>query len=387
MKPTFQLGRIGGIAIGIHYSLFLAAILIAWSLAVSFFPYYFPEWSKTQYWSIGVVAAILLFASVLIHELAHSFVAIARGHEITGITLFIFGGVSNIKAMDETARDEFVISVVGPITSAILGGISLAIWMAARAADASLSGPLAGLFLYLALVNLLLAAFNILPGFPLDGGRVFRSIVWMITGNVVRATDIAATVGSFFGWALILGGVIIVFMGDFISGIWLGLIGWFLWSAAGSTRTQVQMEHVLKGLLVQQIMEADPPRIQGSLPIDALVRQYFVLQGRNAVLVNSETGLGGIVTLTDLNRRLKFRQPDTVQARDIMTPAPLISVEASAPVIEALQTMQEKGIKHLVVTREGAMSGMITLESMQRYFRAMRIAKPESRGTLRPPTG
>ena len=267
MKPTFQLGRIAGIAIGIHYSLFLAAILIAWSLAVGFFPHYFPNWSNTQYWTVGVIAAILLFASVLIHELAHSVVAIARGHEITGITLFILGGVSNVKAKNETARDEFVISVVGPITSAVLGAVFFFLWALTRATDASLSGLLAGLFLYLALVNLVLALFNILPGFPLDGGRVFRSIVWTVTGNMVRATDIAATVGSIFGWMLILGGVLIIFIGDFISGIWVGFIGWFLWSAAKSTRVQVQMEHVLSGLIVHQIMDSDPAENAGNLAV------------------------------------------------------------------------------------------------------------------------
>ena len=212
MKPSFRLGRIAGVEIGIHYTWLFAFALIAWSLAEGFFPGYFPGWSIGAYWLTGAVAAVFLFLSVLVHELAHSFVAKAKGLPVQGITLFIFGGVSNIGGEAAKAKDEFVIAIVGPLTSLVLSGLSWVLYRVLPGQD----GPLVAILSYLSLINLMLAGFNLLPGFPLDGGRVLRSILWGTTGSLTKATRIAASVGQAFGWLLIAWGVYQVLGGQLL---------------------------------------------------------------------------------------------------------------------------------------------------------------------------
>ncbi|MDO8750071.1 MAG: site-2 protease family protein, partial [Dehalococcoidia bacterium] len=231
MRPSFRLGRIAGVEIGVHYTWLFAFALIAWSLAAGFFPISFPGWSPVAYWATGVAAALLLFVSVLLHELAHSFVAKAKGLPVRGITLFIFGGVSNIGGEAAKAKDEFVIAIVGPLTSLVLAGFFWLLYSVLMNTSRLWSGqgePLAATLFYLSLINLMLAAFNLLPGFPLDGGRVLRSILWGTTGSLAKATRIAASVGQAFGWLLIAWGVYQVLGGNYLGGLWIAFIGWFL---------------------------------------------------------------------------------------------------------------------------------------------------------------
>ena len=199
VENTFKLGRIAGIEIGIHYTWLFGFVLLAWSLAAGFFPANFPGWGPATYWIIGILAALALFLSVLIHELSHSFVARARGQGVHSITLFLFGGISNLEADSRNAKDEFLVSVVGPLTSFVL---AVAFWALLRAAGPA-NRPLAATLVYLVFVNALLGAFNLLPGFPLDGGRVLRSIIWAFTGNGRKATEIASYAGQGFGFLLI----------------------------------------------------------------------------------------------------------------------------------------------------------------------------------------
>ncbi|MFW6151149.1 MAG: site-2 protease family protein, partial [Chloroflexota bacterium] len=196
MKSSIRLGRIAGIEIGIHYTWIFIFILVSWSLAQGFFPQYYPGWDQVTYWLTGVIAALLLFVSVLLHELAHSLVAQARGMKVQSITLFIFGGVSNIEEEAEQPRIEFAMAIVGPVTSLALAGMFWALLQTAG----DRQSPLAATLGYLALINVILGVFNLLPAFPLDGGRVLRSILWGRTGSLSRATNTAATVGRLFGW-------------------------------------------------------------------------------------------------------------------------------------------------------------------------------------------
>ncbi len=209
LRGSFRLGRIFGIEIRIHYTWLLIFFLVAWSLAQGFFPETNPEWDTATYWITGIVASLLLFVSVLLHELAHSLVAQAQGIPVRSITLFIFGGVSRIEKEAEKPKAEFVMAIVGPLTSLALAGLFWGLLQIVQNSDSQL----AAILLYLALINALLAAFNLLPGFPLDGGRILRSILWSTTGNLTKATNIAATVGRLLGWALIAFGVFQLFGG------------------------------------------------------------------------------------------------------------------------------------------------------------------------------
>ncbi len=238
MQGTFKVGDIAGIEIRLHYTWLLALLLIAWSLASGYFP--MAGESRVADWVLGIVAAFLLFVSVLLHELGHSLVATRRGIRVDSITLFIFGGVSNITREPTTARDEFLIAVVGPLTSLALAGLFWTLGLLFPSAS-----PATAVVGYLASANLLLGLFNIVPGFPLDGGRVLRSIVWAVTGDMVRATRIATYVGQAVAFVLIGWGVLRVVAGDFAGGVWIGFVGWFLNSGAEASRQYVTLQTAL----------------------------------------------------------------------------------------------------------------------------------------------
>src|SRR5215212_10989162 len=251
MESSFRIARIRGIDIGVHYTWLLAFGLVSWSLAGGYFPQNYPGWGRNLYWTVGILAALMLFVSVLIHELSHSFVAQARGLQVHSITLFIFGGVSNIASESEDPQDEFLVAVVGPVSSLALAGL---FWVGARVVPNDTS-PLDAVLHYLFTVNLMLAVFNILPGFPLDGGRVLRAILWGTTKSMVRGTVIASVVGQVVAFLFIGYGIWQVFIDrDFLSGVWIGFIGWFLNSAAEATRRQVQVQEGFRGVKVGSVM-------------------------------------------------------------------------------------------------------------------------------------
>jgi Zn-dependent protease len=233
-RHTIPIGRILGIPIELDYSWFLIAVLVTWPLAVSYYPARLKDGTAAEYWAMGIVTAILYFVSIILHELAHSWVATQYKVRVDRITLFVFGGVSQIVGEPSSASAEFLIAVVGPLTSLALGGLFFY-------SERFLSGlpPVLEIAKYLALINALLGFFNLIPGFPLDGGRVFRAIVWGINKNFRRATLIAASTGRFFGFLFIVLGVGTVLRGEVFNGLWIAFIGWFLESAAGA---QVQQQ-------------------------------------------------------------------------------------------------------------------------------------------------
>jgi Zn-dependent protease len=223
MPGTFRIGNIAGIDIDIHVSWIIILVLLTVSLATGWFPQLYPGWSTATYWLIAFLSSLLLFVSVLLHELAHSLVARRRGLPVKSITLFIFGGVSNIEREPQSPGVEFQIAFVGPLTSLVIGAICFLLQVPLRGSNS----PLEGILFYLAVTNILLGVFNLIPGFPLDGGRVLRSIVWRLTGNLRQATRVATLTGQIIAYLLILLGIWIFFVGDILDGIWLGFIGWF----------------------------------------------------------------------------------------------------------------------------------------------------------------
>ena len=254
MQGSFRIGTIDGFGIRVHYTWLFAVVLIAWSLALGYFPNVAQGRGTIADWLLGIVAALLLFGSVLVHELGHSLVARARGLRVEDITLFIFGGVSSIAQEATSAGDEFLVAVVGPLTSLALAGIC---WVVGQLVPAgSVFAVLAG---YLTFANLLLGLFNLLPGFPLDGGRALRALLWAATGDMTRATRLSSYVGQAVAFGLIGWGVVEAVSGDVADGVWIGFIGWFLNSAAEGSRRQLEVRRAPEGTPVTSVTQPSGP--------------------------------------------------------------------------------------------------------------------------------
>ncbi len=368
MGSTIRLGKIAGIDIGIHYSWFFILALVTWSLASAFFPSLNPQWSGVLRWGLALNSAILLFVSVLIHELAHSLVAKSRGFPVEGITLFILGGVSSLRAEARQARDEFIISAVGPATSFVLFGIFLLLLIAvggeilaptpmARVAESV--SPLEAVLGYLWFINLLLAFFNMLPAFPLDGGRVLRSIIWGTTGNFAKATRIAARGGQLIGLFMIVWGIVqVIFQGN-LGGLWFALIGWFLQSSAGTSLREMEVETVMRGIQVKDVMNRDPATIAPNATIYDAVYKYLFQQGIRALPVCDDDRLVGIISLTDIRGIPQDRWLEAMVG-DVMTPAPLKSVTPDNELIRALELLGEYSVHQAPVLEGDQLVGLLT---------------------------
>ncbi len=355
MKSSFRLFRIAGIDIGIHYTWIFIFLLISWSLAQGFFPQQYPEWDIANYWITGIIAALMLFVSVLLHELAHSLVARTRGMPVSSITLFIFGGVSNLEEEPEKPKAEFAMAIVGPLTSLILAGI---FWGLTQTVG-NQNSPLAAVLSYLALINLILAIFNLLPGFPLDGGRVLRSILWSTTRNLSKATNIAATVGRFFGWGLIALGLFQLLSGNFLGGLWIAFIGWFLSSSADASRKALTLREHLSGIRVKDVMNPMPETISPDAFVEEVVWDIFRKHHGRAVPVCQNDKLVGIVTITDVKELARDKWSDTTVAQ-IMTREPLYTVSPEDNLQVAMKQIAQHDINQVLVDHQGQCAGLLS---------------------------
>jgi Zn-dependent protease/CBS domain-containing protein len=361
---SLALGRTAGIEIRVHYTWLIAFALITYSLAVGLFPDLIPGRSQALYWLVGATAALLLFGSVLVHEMCHSLVAKSRGIPVSSITLFIFGGVSNIQQEPENPGQEFLIAVVGPVSSLVLAAVCWGLLQMSGGAAA----PIQALLVYLALINFVLGVFNLLPAFPLDGGRVLRAIIWAITGDLYRATNWAAGIGQVFAFLLIILGILQIFGGNFLGGIWIAFIGWFLNGAAESSRRQTVVRESFRGVRVAQLMTPNPPIVSPMLPIQAFVSDYALRRGTRALLVGQGGQLVGIVTLTDLHKLPADRWGEA-NVGQLMTRAPLITVGPNADLQSALRQMDEHDLNQLPVVEDGQVIGLLTRANVIRYLR------------------
>ncbi len=377
MRASFRIGRIAGIDIGVHTSWILAFILIVWSLAVGFFPSQYRGWSQGAYWTAGIISALLLFVSVLLHELAHSLVARSRGMNVSSITLFIFGGVSNLEEEPRKPMAEFVMAIVGPLTSLVLSGV---FWVLAGLLGSGDSIPVA-VVNYLWTINLLLAVFNLIPGFPLDGGRVLRSIVWGATKNLNTATNVAAGAGQFVGWGFIVIGLYYVFTGNFLSGLWIAFIGWFLNGAADASRREVSMREYLHGVRVKDVMDPSPACTSPETPVNDVVQDIFFQRGFRAAPVCNDDVVMGIVTITDVKKLPQNRWTDT-PVSEIMTRQPLYSVNLDDDLSSALRLLARHELNQLVVLDKGRLAGLLNRAHVIRYLQlSQELKMPPRRGT------
>ncbi len=371
MKPSIRLFTVFGIDIGVHYTWVFAFVLITWSLASGAYPDLFGRWSRTEYWAAGIISSLVLFAFVLVHELAHSLVAKRKGLPVKGITLFIFGGVSNLGAESKRAWDEFAIAIVGPLSSLAIGGALLGLYFATGPERVQDTQPVQGVIFYSGWINVAVGAFNLIPGFPLDGGRVLRSIIWGVTGSMRRATGLAANVGRVVAWGLIAFGLYRVLEGDWLGGLWTAFIGWFLNNAADAAKREQEAEYEFTGALVRDVMQPDPVTVPPAMSVDELVRECFIKRGCRAAAVMESGRLVGIVSLTDV-RRLGPSDWATTPVAAVMTVNPLHTVASSESVDLALKLLAEKNINQAMVVDGGQLVGMIGRESLMRFVRVRR---------------
>jgi Zn-dependent protease/CBS domain-containing protein len=363
MPGSFRLGSIAGIDIYAHISWLIILVFLTVSLATGWFPTLSPGYPTSTYILLGFVAAILLFVSVLLHELAHSLVARSRGLPVKSIVLFIFGGVSNIEQEPHSPGTEFFMAFVGPLASLIIGAICFGFSTLVRGTHS----PTEDLLIYLASANILLGIFNLLPGFPLDGGRVLRSIVWKITGNSYRATQVATVVGQVIAYLFIFAGIWLFFFSrDPFDGLWLGFIGWFLLSSAQSARAQATLETTFKGVTVAQVMNTQPMTVPANISLQKLVDEHFLPQGLRSALVLQGDQLAGLITLSDIRHVAREEWAQTPVGFAMIPGERLHTVTPQQKLTDVLPLMTGKDINQLPVVDNGKLVGVVTRDAVIR---------------------
>jgi Zn-dependent protease/CBS domain-containing protein len=378
MKASFKLFRIAGIDIGIHYSWLFIFIFFTWTLAAGYFPANYSTWSTGAYWLIGAITSLCLFASVLLHEIAHSLIARAKGIPVNSITLFILGGVSNLEEEPKEAGTEFIMALSGPATSLVL---ALIFWGITRAlVSVSASNPGVAILAFLWYINLALGIFNLLPGFPMDGGRVLRSIIWGSTKNLVKATNIAGIIGQVFGWLVIAYGVYYVIAGAFINGLWAVFLGWFLMSAAASTRRETTLRERLSQVKVRELMNLNAPTISPETTVKEMVNGIFQRQHDRAVPVCQGNQLLGIATIADIKKVPQERWAVT-PVKEIMSGRNIQTVSPDDDLNTAMKLIAKNDINQVIIKDKDQCAGLLTRADIIRYIQTSQELR------LRPPGG
>jgi Zn-dependent protease len=367
MGSGFKVARLFGIDISITPSWLFIFALVTWSVASGWSQV--EVWSKTTLWSVSVVAALLFFVSVLAHELAHSFVARAQGIPVRGITLWMLGGVSTIESEATSPGREALLAGVGPASSLVIG---LACWYGGHAIESSSIAR--AVLIYLGFINLLLAVFNMLPGFPLDGSKVLHAVLWGLTRDVLKATRWAARAGFAIGCLMVLGGLLSLVgfhtgFGDYISGLWLALIGWFVLQASQQAGRQSRAESSLTGVRVGDLMSLPPTWIPGDITLRKAANDYFAALGARCLPVQDDHGtLEGMICLSDL-QRVDQSTWGVDQVQDAMTAAGrLQTISPDESAATALHRLATTAAEQLAVVQDGRFLGFIDGMSIGRYM-------------------
>lgn len=360
---SWQIGRVYGIPLKVHVSWFLVFALVAWSLARHYFPAVLLNRFAWQYWSLGIAAALLLFASVLVHELGHCLVAIRYRVPIAQITLFIFGGMAQIKREAPTPKAEFLIAIAGPIVSVVLG---LGFWGLAALPEAP--PALIALSEHLRNVNLILAIFNLVPGYPLDGGRVLRAGLWAWSKNFHKATRYSARVGQGFAAFLMVFGIYDVVAGLEIGGVWFLLIGAFLYTAAQSTHRQISFQESLTGFRVGDVMTTDVVALEAGLTLDEAVDHYFLRFGFGGFPVVDGGRLVGMLSLKEL-RTIPRERWGAMTVGEVMVPHGCqAEIHPDEPITAAMERMFQDDRSRLVVMEDDKVLGLVTRSGIARFL-------------------
>jgi Zn-dependent protease len=384
MKKGIRIAKIFGITVKVDWSWLLILLLVIWNLSTAFSQLH-PDWELWFTILIAIIAALLFFLSVLIHELAHSLVAKGQGIPVNSITLFLFGGVSNIREEPKSPGSEFLMAILGPVTSLVLGFVLLLVsGIGLQVGNMNIEQPMEliqdlgavrTLAVWLGSINIILGIFNLIPGFPLDGGRVLRSIFWALTNNLRKATRWASIIGQIIAWGMIISGIAMIFgvqipfFGEGLAnGVWLILIGWFLNNAASSGYEQMVVRNVLEGVPVRQVTKRNPPTVPGNIGVDALIEDYIMQTDDHAFPVMEDDRLIGIVCLDDV-RSIGSADRAKKQVRDIMTPrSELISVGPEEDAHKALQALARNAIRQLVVLENDQLVGLVRRRDIVRFL-------------------
>jgi Zn-dependent protease/CBS domain-containing protein len=372
---AWRVGRIAGIEVRIDSSWAVIALLITYSMYLRASILY-GSLSSAGAVGIAILAAVLFFGSVLVHELAHALVSQARGIRVQDITLFLFGGATRARVESRGPGDEFLIALVGPLTSGLLAAL---FGIVAGLGRDVLSTPLAGTLGYLAWTNLLLAGFNLVPGFPLDGGRLLRSAIWKATGSLARATRVASVAGQGVGWLLVAGGVASLLGGNLAGGIWFAFIGWFLVQAARSSYEELQLRELLRGVEAEDVMAGDLRRIPPELSLQDAVDDYFMRYDHGAFPVDEQGRTIGLLTLRGV-RRVPREQWSTRRVRDHMVPVgDQVVVAPEARMDQVMGKLEDGGAGRVLVVQDGEVVGIITPSDLARWLRRWRALDGSAR--------
>jgi Zn-dependent protease/CBS domain-containing protein len=358
MKPSITLGRLFGVDIGLHYSWFIIAMLITLSL-VGQFGATDPDWSRAIVWASAVITATLFFVSIVLHELSHALVARARGVSVRSITLFALGGVATMETPSPDAKTEFWIAVAGPIASVVIGLGCYALAVSLGWSPQTEISPSTAVLGWLGYINISLALFNLIPGFPLDGGRILRAILWGRSGDADRATMNAARVGQAVAFAFILLGVMRFFGGAGFGGLWIAFIGWFLLQAAQASYAQVAVLADLRGVRVRDIMSRARPMVSVNMRVQTLVDEHLLRTGQRCFVVGDADRMAGLITSHEIKGVARDRWA-TTPLGDVMRPiGDLRTIHPDTPVIDALALMGREDVNQLPVISEGRFEGMV----------------------------
>ncbi|UCC71202.1 MAG: site-2 protease family protein [Gemmatimonadota bacterium] len=359
MTGGIRIARFFGFEVRLDLSWFVVFLLVLWTFAKAVFPSRTPGLGTGEYVAMAFSGAVVFFASVLLHELAHSAMARARGIQVEGITLFVFGGMARIRSEATNPKDEFLITVVGPLSSALIGALLLTFaWIGAAS---GMHRSITSVAEYLAILNFILAAFNLIPGFPLDGGRLLRSLVWHVTRDVRKATRLASLTGQGFGFVMIGFGMLSLFQGYLVSGIWLIFIGWFLSQAAEASYRQLLTRRILEGVKVKEAMTRNPETVGPDLTLRDLVDDYILRRRYSAFPVQSGDGRPlGLITLSQVKEVDRDAWPITPVSRVMTQICEAVTVRPDDTLAQVLTKLEGAGVGRALVVEDGRLEGVIS---------------------------
>lgn len=384
MRSGFRIGKIFGIEVRVDWSWLVIFFLVSWNLA-TYMGELHGNWGAAVHWSVSIAGALLFFLSVLAHELAHSLVAQSRGIPVSSIRLHLFGGVSNIQREPDSPSSEFAMAILGPVTSLVIGGALLLITgLVANTSGGSGASPqdvltrlnpTLTILAWLGSVNVILGVFNLIPGFPLDGGRVLRSILWAITDNLRQATQWASWIGQGISWLMVFAGIAMAFgvriplLGQgFASGLWLAFIGWFLHNAAVQSYQQMVIRDALEDVPVTEVMRRNPPTISPNRSVAELVHDYIMQTDERGFPVVDQGDLVGMVTLDDV-RSISRDAWQSTRVQEIMTPKErLQTLTTEANASDALDSLAQFDIRQLPVLSEGRLQGLVRRSDIVKWL-------------------
>lgn len=360
MKAQIKLGRIFGIEIGLHYSWFIIALLIILSLSGEFQALN-PQWESGVIWATAIVTGLLFFTTIILHELSHAAVAKARHLPVRSITLFALGGVAQIEREPNEAGTDFLMGIVGPVASALIGMLCLLVaWTVGWSPLVAPETPLLATLMWLGYINISLAVFNLIPAFPLDGGRVLRGFIWWITGDGVRATRVATRIGQVFAVAFMILGILRFFNGAGLGGLWIAFIGFFLLEAAGASRAQLENGEQWRDVRARDLLERDCPVVDGQDNLRTFVNETLLPTGKQCFLVQNGNQVAGMITPREIKGTDRAQWPYTTVGQAMRPLDQLRAVTPGTPITDVMEIMDQNDISRLPVVRDGRIEGVIS---------------------------